>query len=154
MSTSTVFTLPSSVEIARLVTPLKLASHRFVRWTVSIHTLGPVSVTRTRVAPPPYSVTFPSTVESVLQTVESTRVKDPPDRILTYARLFPSEPWSTYSPPVEIVTWPETSRHVATETSPTICRSNDHVVTPVGQTWRLSNEIVSAWLLSASLTAG
>ena len=70
MSTSTVFTLPSSVEIARLVTPLKLASQRFVRWTVSIHTLGPVSVTRTRVAPPPYSVTFPSTVESVIETLE------------------------------------------------------------------------------------
>ena len=73
---------------------------------------------------------------------------------MTYARLFPSDPWSTYKPPEVIVMWPEISRQVATDTFPVIWRSNDQVVTPVGHTWRFAKERVSQAWLSASLTAG
>ena len=53
-----------------------------------------------------------------------------------------------------IVTAPEISRQLETETGPTIWRSKAHVVTPVGHTWRLLNYIVSQTLLSDALTAG
>src|SRR5947199_216739 len=52
------------------------------------------------------------------------------------------------------VTEPEISRELDTETEPTICRLKDHVVTPVGHTWRLLKDIVTHLALSAALTAG
>ena len=90
----------------------------------------------------------------MLQTVELTRVSRPPERILTYARELPSEPWSTYRPPSVIETEPEISRQLDTETEPTICRSNDQDVTPVGHTCRLLKDIVTDLELFAALMAG